>query len=66
MPQINPTKRHLLSKRAKMIKFLKKEGYDGDEIATIFSIDKSAISRILSTESKYKGIVRLKLSDKRA
>lgn len=65
MPQVNSTKKHLLSKRAKIIKFLKKEGYDGDEIAVIFSIDKSAISRILKAEMRYKGLVKEVLSDKK-
>lgn len=63
MPQVNPVKKHLLSKRAKIIKFLKKEGYNNQEIATIFNIDFSGVSRILSAEKKYKGLVKNVLKD---
>jgi DNA-binding MarR family transcriptional regulator len=58
MKEIIPTKKHLLVKRAKIMKFLKKEGYSGEDIATIFNIDRSGVSRILKAEEKYKGLVR--------
>lgn len=64
MPQVNTIKKHLLSKRAKIIKFLKDEGYNNQDIAVIFSIDFSVVSRILSAEKNYKDFVKLKLSDK--
>lgn len=34
------------------MKFLKGEGYSGEEIAQIFNIDKSGVSRILTAEKK--------------
>jgi len=48
------TKKYLLEKRARFMKFLKEEDYSGSDIAFIFSVDKSAISRILSSHKKYK------------
>jgi DNA-binding transcriptional MerR regulator len=65
MSEINTTKKHLLVKRAKMIKFLKNEGYNGEEIGEIFNIDRSQISRILIANEKYKKFVRKQLSDLR-
>lgn len=58
MSKVIPIKRHLLSKRAKIIKFLKSEGFSGEDIGVIFNIDRSQISRILTTEAKYKGLVK--------
>lgn len=58
-------RKHLLVKRAKIIKFLKQEGYSGADIAIIFNIPESSISRILSAEAKYKGLVKEVLSDKK-
>lgn len=57
------TKKHLLVKRAKIIKFLKSEGYNGEDIGVIFNIDKSVVSRILSAEKKYKEFAKNLLSD---
>lgn len=63
MVKIQTSKIHLLVKRAKIIKFLKEEGYDGSEIGEIFNIDRSTVSRILATERKYKGLVKKTLAD---
>lgn len=57
------TKKHLLVKRFKMIKFLKSEGYNGQDIGTIFNIDKSVVSRILSAGERYKKSVNNFLKD---
>lgn len=54
MKEIIGTKKHLMVKRAKMIKFLKEEGYSGAEIGEIFNIDRSSVSRILAFSEKYK------------
>ncbi len=54
MPRVEPIKKHLLMKRAKIIKFLNTEGYSGEEIGVIFNIDRSGVSRILATAEKYK------------
>ena len=54
MKEVTHTKKHLLSKRAKIIKFLKTEGYNGEEIGAIFNIDRSGVNRILQTEEAYK------------
>lgn len=64
MPQVIPIKKHLLVKRARIMKFLKKEGYSGEDIGIIFNIDRSGVSRILAMEKKYKGLVKDILSDK--
>lgn len=63
MKQIIPIKKHLLVKRAKIMKFLKKEGYSGEDIGIIFNINRSGVSRILASEKKYKGLVKKILSD---
>ena len=52
------THKYLLSKRAKIIKFLKSENYCGADIAVVMNLPESSISRILSTEAKYKGLVK--------
>lgn len=65
MPQISTTKKYLLVKRAKIIKFLKTEGYSQEDISTMFNIDKSAISRILRIEKNYKEVAKKLLSDKK-
>jgi len=64
MKKIITTQRYLLSKRAKIIKFLKEEGYSGADIAIMFNIDRSGVNRILITEEKYKNSVKRKLSNK--
>ena len=63
MKNIVAEKKHLLVKRAKIIKFLKTEGYSGADIGIIFNIDRSGVNRILATEEKYKGLVADMLSD---
>jgi predicted transcriptional regulator len=63
MKQIIPTPKYILSKRAKIMKFLKEEGYTGSDIAVMFNIDKSGVSRILKAEKNYKEFVKLKLQD---
>jgi len=65
MPQINAIKKHLLVKRAKIIKFLDSEGYNGEEIGIIFNIDRSSILRILRNYKKYKEFAKITLSDKK-
>lgn len=61
--EIIKTPKYLLSKRAKMMKFLRTEDYTIQDIAIIFNIDRSVVSRILAAEKKYKEFVKLKLSD---
>ena len=63
MSRIEPTKKHLLSKRAKIIKFLQTEGYSGEDIGIIFNINRSGVSRILAAEQKYKTSVKNMLKD---
>lgn len=63
MKQLVTTKKHLLVKRFKIIKFLISEGYNGQDIGTIFNIDKSVVSRILSAGEKYKKSVKNLLRD---
>ena len=63
MNETKRTQKFLLSKRAKIIKFLVTEGYTGAQIGRIFNIDRSMISRILQDEKKYKGLVRSILQD---
>jgi DNA-binding MarR family transcriptional regulator len=63
MKRVVPVKRHLLVKRAKIINFLKGEGYSGADIAVIFNIDRSGVTRILSKSKEYKGLVKDMLSD---
>jgi len=58
MSRIEPIKKHLLAKRAKIIKFLETEGYSGEDIGIIFNIDRSGVSRILKAEKKYKQSVK--------
>jgi len=58
MKQLTGTKKHLLIKRAKIMKFLKKEGYSGEDIGVIFNIDRSGVSRILAYEERYKNSVK--------
>lgn len=54
MAEIIAPKKHLLVKKAKIIKFLKSEGYNGQEIGYIMNLDRSQISRIISASNKYK------------
>ena len=63
MTKVIKTQKHLLTKRAKIIKFLKKEGYSGADIGVMFNIDRSGVGRILATEKKYKGLVKELLED---
>ena len=63
MSRTEPTKKHLLSKRAKIIKFLESEGYNGEDIGVIFNINRSGVCRILAAEKKYKKSVKNLLKD---
>ena len=63
MSIVVPVKKHLLAKRAKIIKFLIKEGYSGQDVAVIFNIDRSGISRILTAEKNYKEFAKKLLKD---
>jgi len=64
MKKIIGTKKHILVKRFKLIKFLISEGYNEGEIGEIFNINRSTVSRIIATGEKYKGIVKSVLSNK--
>ncbi len=59
------TPKYLLIKRAKIIKFLKTEGYINADIAIIFNLPESSITRIIKADSKYKGLVKKILSDRK-
>lgn len=63
MAQIVKTKKHILVKRYKLIKFLSDEGYNNEEIGIMFNLDRSQILRILVAGKKYKGLVKELLSD---
>lgn len=63
MKKIIGTKKHLLVKRFKMIKFLKSEGYNNEEIGIIFNIDRLSIFRILQAGEKYKKSTKNLLKD---
>lgn len=61
MPQVNPIQIYILNKRAKIMKFLRKEGWSDTQISQMFYIDPSGVNRILNTEKKYKEFAKLKL-----
>ncbi len=61
--EIKFTKRHLLVKRAKIIKFLYSEGYSGQDIGIILNINRSSVSRVLRSEKKYKKSIKNLLKD---
>lgn len=61
MPQVNAVQIYILNKRAKIMKFLRKEGWTDTQIAQMFYIDPSVVNRILITEKKYKEFAKLKL-----
>tara|TARA_R110000868_G_scaffold382247_1_gene648748 strand:- start:1990 stop:2181 length:192 start_codon:yes stop_codon:yes gene_type:complete len=63
MKQELGTEKYLLEKRARIMKFLLTEHYSVKQIARIFNIDHAGVSRILKTQSKYKGLVRKILKD---
>lgn len=63
MKELIKTQKYLLEKRAKIMKFLKNEGYNGDQIGQIFNIDRSGVSRILKSQEKYKKSVKNILKD---
>ena len=65
MKEVIGTKKHLLVKRAKIIKFLKTEGYSGEDIGVIFNINRSGVSRILKLSEQYKKSVKNLLSTKK-
>lgn len=67
MAHIIPTKKHILVKRARIMKFLREEGYDDSEIAIIFNEKhRSYVGRIIAAEKKYRGLVKEILSDKKS
>ena len=61
MPQVNTTQIFILNKRAKIMKFLRKEGWSDKYIAQMFYIDPSGVNKILKAEKKYKEFAKLKL-----
>jgi len=63
MKEVLQTKKHLLVKRFKIAKFLKKEGYNNEEIGTIFNMDRIQIFRLLQAGERYKKSVRNLLKD---
>lgn len=54
---------HLNSKRAKIIRFLQSEGYNGAEIGIIFFTDRFKIKYLLKKEAEYKKQVKNLLKD---
>ena len=63
MKKVIKTRTYLDSKRAQIMKFLKKEGYSLADIGVIFNIDRSGVLRTLAAEKKYKGLVKELLKD---
>lgn len=63
MSRTEQLKPHLAVKRFKIMKFLLTEKYAISEIASIFNIDRSVASRILSDGEKYKKSVKNMLKD---
>ena len=63
MKQLIPTKKLLLVKRFKIIKFLQSEGYNNQDIGTIFNIDRSRVLRIIQEGERYKKSVKNLLKD---
>jgi len=63
MSRTEPLKTHLAVKRFKIMKFLLTESYQISEIASIFNVDRSVASRILSDGEKYKKSVKNMLKD---
>jgi len=50
MSRLPKEKRHLLEKRKEIIYALDVQDYNGQDIATIFNIDRSVVNRILKTK----------------
>lgn len=63
MKELIQTKKLLLVKRFKIIKFLQSEGYNNQDIGTIFNIDRSRVLRIIKEGEKYKNSVKNLLKD---
>jgi predicted DNA-binding protein YlxM (UPF0122 family) len=63
MSRTESLKPHLAVKRFKIMKFLLTEKYSIAEIASMFNIDRSVASRILSDGEKYKKSVKNLLKD---
>lgn len=52
MPRPKNEKLHLLEKRQEIIFALDSQGYNGAEIATIFSVSRSVVNRIIAVKPK--------------
>lgn len=63
MSRTEPLKPHLAVKRFKIMKFLLTEKYSIAEIASMFNVDRSVASRILSDGERYKKSVKNMLKD---
>lgn len=63
MKQLIPTKKMLFVKRFKIIKFLQSEGFNNQDIGTIFNIDRSRVLRIVQEGERYKKSVKNLLKD---
>jgi transposase len=63
MKLITGTQIILLNKKAKIMKFLRAEGYTDTQIAEIFNVNKSTVNRVIVAAEKYKKSVKKLLSD---
>jgi len=64
MPKVTPIKKHLLVKRARLMKYLRSEHYSDQEIADIFfGINRSTVGRIITAAKKYKEFSKKILAD---
>lgn len=48
MPRPTKEKLHIFKKRDELIRGLDSEGYDGEEIAVMFNLNRSTINRVLN------------------
>ena len=65
MPQVETTKRYLLSIRAEIMLYLDDVGLSGTDIGAVFNVDKSLVSRILANASSENILSGLALAKKR-
>lgn len=63
MKQLTGPKKHILVKRFKIAKFLKSEGYNNEEIGTIFNMDRIQVFRLLKAGERYKNSIKNLLKD---
>lgn len=63
MKKLTATKKHILVKRFKLIKFLKSEGYNNEEIGLMFNMDRLQIFRVLQAGERYKVSIKNLLKD---